>query len=68
MEIKKENGKVITTMTFSECFFGYKNDFLSKSIIDRFNEIISYPYRPERLSPEDHIVYVNKMVSDSLIS
>ena len=50
METKKENGKIITTMTFSECFFGYNDSNLSKEIINRFDEILSYPYQPERLS------------------
>ena len=50
MEIKKENGKVITTMTFSECFYGYNDPNLSKEIINHLDEIISYSYQPERLS------------------
>jgi hypothetical protein len=55
MEIKKENGKVITKMSFSECFFGYDDPELSKQIINRFNEIICYPNQPERLNPEGAI-------------
>ena len=53
MEIKKENGKVITKMSFSECFFGYDDPEISKLIINRFDEILCYPNQPERLNPED---------------
>jgi hypothetical protein len=53
MEIKKENGKIITTMTFSECFFGYDDPELSKAIIDRFDETILYPSQPDRLRRVD---------------
>jgi len=53
MEIKKENGKVITKMTFSECFFGYDDSILSESIIHTFDEILSYPNQPDRLRRVD---------------
>jgi hypothetical protein len=50
MEIKKENGNIITIMSLSECFFGYDDPEISKQIINRFDEILSYPYQPERAS------------------
>jgi len=63
MEIKKEDGKVITTMSFSKCFFGYDNPNVSKEIINTFDRILlSHPNQPERLNPEDAI----KSVCDSL--
>lgn len=68
MEIKKENGKVIISMSFSECFFGYHDPDLSKEIINRFDEILLYPNQPERLNPEDHFRDATKMVCDSPIS
>ncbi len=68
MKIKKENGKIIKTMTFSECFFGFDSSDLSREIINSFNEILLYPYQPERLSPEDRFAGGGKAISDSLNS
>ncbi len=59
MEIKKENGRVTTTMSFSECFYGFDDSSLSNEILDRFNEIVSYPYRPDRLSPKGVLINVS---------
>jgi len=53
MDIKKENEKIVTTRTFSECFYGYDDPELSNKIINRFDEILSYPYQPERSKRED---------------
>ncbi len=50
MEIKRENGKILTKQTFSECFFGYDDPNLSIEIINKFNDILLYPNQPERLS------------------
>lgn len=54
MEIEKKDGKVITTMSFSEGFFAYDDPDLSKEIINRLYEIISYPSRPKKLSERDY--------------
>ncbi len=54
MEIIKEDGKIITKMSFSECFFGYDDPNLSKEIINIFDENLSYSYQPGRTSEKDH--------------
>lgn len=53
MEIKRENGKIITTMSFSECFVGFNDPEISKQIINRFDEILLYPNQPDRLRRVD---------------
>lgn len=62
MEIKKEDGKVITTMTFSECFFGFDDLELDKEILDRFNQIINNPFisiEKDPMTNESFVDYIN---------
>ena len=62
MEDKHNNKSVVTTRSFAECFLDkeiienmtedQKNE-ASKEILLRLSQIVSYPYQPERLTPEE---------------